>query len=126
MPSFRAVLVAVVATTTLVLSGCAGSSQSTSTTATPTPAASSTSPARPSDGPSGAAGPGPNGKTMTPEATAKMAKDLGVTPAALTAAITKARASGGGVNLVKTLSAELNLPEATVAAELKTMGAEGP
>jgi len=126
MLSFRAVLVAVVTTTALALSGCGASSQSTSTTATPIPAASSTSEAMPSGGPPSGAGAGPTGKAMTPEATAQMAKDLGVTPTALTGAIAKVRASGAGVNLVKTLSAELNLPEATVAAELKTMGPDGP
>jgi len=63
---------------------------------------------------------------MTAAATAKMAKDLDVTSTTLTAAITKARAGGAGVNLVKTLSSELDLPEAAVAAELKAMGPDGP
>ena len=75
----------------------------------------------PSEGPpSGSAGAGPNGRTMTPAVTATMATDLGVTPTGLTAAITKARATGAGVNLVKTRSSELNLPEATVEAAPET------
>lgn len=129
MTSFRGALVALVATTTLALGGCGASSPSTATT--PTPAASSTSQAMPSGGPpsggpTSGGGAGPTGKAMTTEATAKMAEDLGVSPDQLTAAITKARAGGAGVNLVKTLLSELNLPEATVAAELKTIGSDGP
>lgn len=128
----RAALVALVASAALALGGCAASSPSPSTTATtsPTtssPTASSTSQAAPSDGPpSGAPGAGPTGKTMTPEATAKMAGELGVTPTELTAAITKARSGGAGVNLVKTLSSELDVSETKVAAALKDMGPDGP
>lgn len=127
MPSPRTLVVALVAAATLTLGGCGATDSTTPTTTASAPTTTGTAQATPTDAPpSGGAGAGPTGKAMTSEATARMAKDLGVTPTELTAAITKARAGGAGVNLVKTLSSELNLPEATVAAELKTMGPDGP
>lgn len=66
------------------------------------------------------------GHTMTAQATAKSAKPLGVASAELTAAITKSRSAGAGVDLVETLPSELPLTQAKPAAALKTTGADGP
>jgi hypothetical protein len=63
---------------------------------------------------------------MSAQATETLAKALGVSTTALTAALEKARSNGAGVNLVRTLSSELNVPETKVAAALKALGPNGP
>jgi hypothetical protein len=76
--------------------------------------------------PAGPAGGGGTGKAISAKATAKLANALGVTPTALTAALTKARANGAGANLVRALSSELGVSETKVAAGLKALGPDGP
>jgi hypothetical protein len=120
MNSLRA-LPAVVIAARIVISSCGSSSQTTSTATT-----SVSSPADGSNGQVGPAGGSPTGRTMSAASTATLAQALGVTPAKLTAAITTARANGAGVNLVKTLSTELNVSETKVAAGLKALGPNGP
>lgn len=134
MSSFRALPLVLIAAAGIAVGGCGSSGR---TTAASAPAAGVTSQAGPLNAPStgamptgamptGAAGGGGTGKSMSPESTATLAEGLGVSPATLTAALTKARSNGAGVNLVKTLSSELNLPETKVAAALKAMGSNGP
>lgn len=65
-------------------------------------------------------------RVISAEATATLAKALGVTPAAVTAVLAKASAQGGGVNLVKFLASELHVTETKAAAGLKALGADGP